>query len=110
MRIELHGIEVFGRHGATDAERRDGQPFLFDITLSIDEPREDSIAATVDYRQVRDCVREVSDANAYTLLEFLAAAVADALVARFQLHSVRVRVRKPGISWADYAAATVERS
>ena len=110
MRIELHGIEVFGRHGATDAERRDGQPFLFDVTLGVDEPLEDSIDATVDYREVRDCVREVSDANAYTLLESLAAAVADALIARFPLHSARVRVRKPGISWAEYAAASVERS
>jgi len=110
MRIELHGIEVFGRHGATDAERRDGQPFLFDVTLGVDEPLEDSIDATVDYREVRDCVREVSDANAYTLLESLAAAVADALIVRFPLQSARVRVRKPGISWAEYAAASVERS
>ena len=110
MKIELRGIEVFGRHGVNEAERRDGQQFLFDVALNLDEPREDAIDATVDYRRVRDCVREVSDAHTYTLLESLAAAVADALVARFPLESARVRVRKPELAWADYAAATVERS
>jgi hypothetical protein len=38
-------------------ERRDGQPFLFDITLELSEPGEDEIDATVDYRGVRDAVR-----------------------------------------------------
>jgi len=110
MKLELHGIDVFGRHGVNEVERTDGQQFLFDVALKLDEPREDTIDATVDYRRVRDCVREVSDAHTYTLLESLAAAVADALVARFPLESARVRVRKPGLAWADYAAASVERS
>jgi len=111
MKIELHAIEVFGLHGINTVERRDGQTFLFDVTLELDEPREDAISATVDYREVRDCVVELSDAHAYNLLESLAAAVADALVSRFAaVSSVLVRVRKPGIAWAEYAAATAERT
>jgi len=109
MKIELQAIEVFGRHGVNESERREGQPFLFDVTLEVEEPSEDEIGATVDYREVRNCVRELSDARAYNLLESLAAAVADALVSRFAVASVSVRVRKPGIAWAEYAAATVER-
>jgi hypothetical protein len=35
--------------------------------------------------------------------------VADALVAALSVASARVRVRKPGISWAEWTAATVER-
>ena len=110
MKVEVHGVEVFGRHGISESERRDGQPFLFDVTLELDEPREDAIGATVDYREVRDCVHELSAAHAYHLLESLAAAVADALVSRFAVKSVRVRVRKPGIAWAEYAAVTAERT
>jgi dihydroneopterin aldolase len=110
MKVEVHGVEVFGRHGINEIERREGQTFLFDVTLELDEPREDAIGSTVDYRAVRDCVQELSGAHAYNLLESLVAAVADALVARFAVKSVRVRVRKPGIAWAEYAAATAERS
>ena len=33
MIVEVHGLEVFGRHGVNDDERRDGQPFLVDVTL-----------------------------------------------------------------------------
>jgi hypothetical protein len=54
MIVEIHGLEVFGRHGVGEAERRDGQPFLFDVTLDLAEPAEDSLDATVDYRSVRD--------------------------------------------------------
>jgi dihydroneopterin aldolase len=91
-------------------ERRSGQQFVFDVTLEVPEPAEDSIDATVDYRAVRDTVRELSDARSYNLLESLAAAVAEAIVARFDVDSAIVRVRKPGIAWAEWTAATVSRS
>ena len=110
MIVEIHGLEVFGRHGVGEAERRDGQSFLFDVTLEVAEPPDDSVDATVDYRAVRDAVRELSDANAYKLLETLAAAAADAIVDRFPVQAVAVRVRKPGIAWADWTAATASRS
>jgi dihydroneopterin aldolase len=109
MIVEVHGLELFGRHGVNDDERRDGQAFLFDVTLEIAEPKEDSIDATVDYRQVRDIVGRVSDAESYRLLETLAGAAADALVAELPVRSVRVRVRKPGVTWAEWTAVTVER-
>ena len=107
--VEIHGLEVFGRHGVNDEERRTGQTFLFDVGLAVEEPAEDEIHAAVDYRAVRDVVRAVSDAQVYSLIESLAAAVADALVAALPVASARVRVRKPGISWAEWTAATVER-
>jgi dihydroneopterin aldolase len=110
MIVEIHGLEVFGRHGVGEGERRDGQSFLFDVTLDVPEPAEDDLGATVDYRAVRDTVREVSDAAAYKLLESLAAAAAEAIVARFALASVTVRVRKPGVAWAEWTAATASRA
>jgi 7,8-dihydroneopterin aldolase/epimerase/oxygenase len=109
MIVEVHGLELFGRHGVNDDERRDGQLFLFDVTLEIAEPKEDSIDATVDYRRVRDTVKAVSDAESYRLLETLATAVADAVLAELQPLRVRVRVRKPGIAWAEWTGVTCER-
>jgi dihydroneopterin aldolase len=108
--VEIHGLEIFGRHGVGEEERRDGQAFFFDVTLELAEPAEDAIGATVDYRAVRDSLRELSDAGSYKLLESLAAAGAEAIVARFAVESATVRVRKPGVAWAEWTAATASRS
>jgi dihydroneopterin aldolase len=109
MIVEVHGLELFGRHGVNDDERRDGQAFLVDVALEIAEPKEDDIDATVDYRRVRDIVRRINDAESYHLLETLAAAVADALNAELRVKRARVTVRKPGIAWAEWTGITCER-
>jgi 7,8-dihydroneopterin aldolase/epimerase/oxygenase len=112
--IEVSGLEIFGRHGVEDDERRSGQRFLFDLWLDAPDAASgsDRIEDAVDYREVAATVRAVSDGHAFALLEALAAAVADALVARFRLERVRVRVRKPDVRLADpvdYTAVSVER-
>jgi dihydroneopterin aldolase len=109
MIVEVHGLELFGRHGVGEDERREGQTFLVDVELHVDEPREDAIGATVDYRRVRDLVRSVSEARSHQLLETLAAAIADALVAELNVERAQVRVRKPGVAWAEWTAATAVR-
>jgi 7,8-dihydroneopterin aldolase/epimerase/oxygenase len=106
--VEIHGLEIHGTHGANESERRDGQTLLFDVTFEVPEPAEDSLDATVDYRAVRDVVRQVSAARSYTLLESLAAATADAVVEHCGVGKVTVRVRKPGIAWAEWTAATAQ--
>jgi dihydroneopterin aldolase len=111
--VELEALEIFGRHGVLDEERRDGQTFLYDVRLEVgDAALSDLIEDAVDYREVADCVRKVSDGREFNLIEALAAAVASALVERFDVQRVRVRVRKPSPAGvpATYAAATVERS
>jgi dihydroneopterin aldolase len=111
--VELEGLEVFGRHGVLEYERTDGQTFLYDIRLEIsDAPPSDRVEDTIDYRDIAACVQEVSDSRQFHLLEALASAVADAILDRFVIEHVRVRVRKPspGGMPAAFAAATVERS
>jgi len=109
MIVEVHGLELFGRHGVNDDERRDGQTFLVDVTLDIAEPKEDEIEATIDYRSVRDIVRSINDTESYQLLETFAAKIADALNAELRVQRVRVSVRKPGIAWAEWTGVTCER-
>jgi dihydroneopterin aldolase len=110
--VELAGLEIFGYHGVNEDERRDGQRFLYDVRLDVgDAGASDRIEDAVDYREVAACVREVSEARSYHLLEALADAVAEALLARFPVAAVRVRVRKPDLRLpVDYAAVSVERS
>jgi len=112
--VELVGLEVFGHHGATAEERERGRMFVYDVSWEIgDEALSDRLDATVDYDRVAAVVRDVSDGHRFHLIEALAAAVADALVERFPVESVRVRVRKSGIEPAglplDHSAAVVER-
>jgi dihydroneopterin aldolase len=110
--VELHGLEIAGRHGATPEEHERDQPFLYDLELELAEPPADRIEETVDYREVVEVVREIS-ATERQLLETLAAAVADALVQRFPLERARVRVRKPEVRLeapVEWTAATAERS
>lgn len=113
MIVELEGLEVFGRHGVEEEERRDGRTFLYDVWLEVsDAAVSDRIEDAVDYRAVAACVREVSDGRQFHLLEALAAAVADEIAARFPVQGLRVRVRKPnppGVE-AEFSAATVERA
>ncbi len=109
MIVEVHGLELFGRHGVNDDERRDGQTFVFDVMLEINEPKEDAIDATVDYRRVRDIVEGVNEAESYRLLETLAAAAADAINTELPVKKVRVSIRKPGVAWAEWTGVTCER-
>jgi dihydroneopterin aldolase len=115
MTIEVLGIELVGYHGVLEEERRRGQRFLVDVWLDPADTQaavSDSIEDAVDYRDVVAAVREVSEDHAYTLLEALATAIAEALRGALPVKSVRVRVRKPDVELAlpvEHAAVTVER-
>jgi dihydroneopterin aldolase len=111
MIVELCGLEVFGHHGVLESEQREGQTFLYDVTLEVDEPSADRVEDAIDYRDVAAKVAEVSDGARFQLIETLAAAVADALAEAFPVGAVSVRVRKPhpaGIP-AEWSAATARR-
>ena len=112
--VELRGLEIRGRHGVTDEERQRAQRFLYDVELDVDDAAlSDRLGDTVDYVEVAECIRSVSDARSYSLVEALAAAAADAVAERFSVARVRVRVRKPEVEPAgltvEWTAATVER-
>ena len=109
--VHVQGLEVFGRHGVLEDERRDGQTFLFDLELDVgDAGLSDRIEDAVDYRAVAARVRAVSDGRQFSLLEALAAAVADAIAADFPVEAVRVRVRKqPAALQVEWTAASVQR-
>ena len=96
--LELTGLRLFGRHGVYAEERERGQDFIFDVELDVGERGvSDRLEDAVDYDAVARAVQEVSDAQAYNLLEALGAAVADELLRRFSAERAVVRVTKPAI-------------
>ncbi len=110
--VEVKGLELHGFHGVNEDERRDGQRFLYDLELAVsEESLADRIEDAVDYREVVACVREINE-RPFQLLEALAAAVADAILARFPAERVVVKVRKPDVRLeapVEHTAATVVR-
>ena len=116
MTIELEGLVVFGHHGYLEEERRLGQRFLVDLWVDVDEAatESDRIEDTVDYRRLAALVRDVFAGPERLLLEGLAGAIADGIIAGFAaVERVRVRVRKPDVVLdppVDHAAVVVVRA
>ena len=95
--VEIRGLEVFAHHGVHDHERRDGQPFLFDVRLGVAATAgaSDRLEDAVDYGAVCARVVELAQGGPYNLIERLATVIADDLAARFPVSSVEVTVHKP---------------
>ena len=110
MIIELHGLEVFGYHGAYEDEQRDGQLFLWDVQLDVGERgADDDLQQALDYTHVAARIRELSDAHRFNLLEALATSVADALYEQFAPKRLKVRVRKhPAGLGVEHSAVIVQ--
>jgi dihydroneopterin aldolase len=98
-RIELRGLRIVGTHGVLPEEKARAQPFEVDLDLSVDlapAAGSDRLADTVDYAAVAGRTAEiVSGAPSYELLEALAGAVADAVLASStKISAVTVSLRK----------------
>ena len=77
-------------------ERRDGQPFVVDVELSLDlDTRSDDLARTVNYAEVADQVVGVITGEPFNLVETVAGRVADRCLAFDLVAAVVVTVHKP---------------
>jgi dihydroneopterin aldolase len=97
-RITLRGMRFIGRHGVTLEERMEPQPFEVDVEMRLDlsrSARSDDLAHTVDYAAVFEMAREVVEGGSFRLLEALAGSIAEAVLERYPVDDVEVRVRKP---------------
>lgn len=97
-RIELRAMRFEGRHGVADAERAVSQPFEVDVEMELDlgpAGRADDLGRTVDYGAVFGLVAGIVEGRSFRLLEALATAIADDVLAGHQrVDAVVVRVRK----------------
>ena len=97
-RITLRGMRFTGRHGVSDEERAAPQPFEVDLVLRLDlsgPARTDELADTINYATLFDLAGRIVSERSFHLLEALAAAIADAVLAEHPVDDVEVRVRKP---------------
>jgi len=115
--IVLTGIHGFGYHGLFEHERKDGQDFFVDLTLSVDltaAAQSDAIEDTVNYAEITDLVVEEITSNPVNLIEKLAARIAERVLNQhIKVQSITVTVHKPqapGAAQLKDIAVVVTRS
>jgi dihydroneopterin aldolase len=97
-RITLRGMQFQGRHGVSAEERAKPQPIEVDIIVRLDltlPGQTDALGDTVNYSSLFELARGIVEERSFKLLEALATAIADAVLAVQPVRDVEVRVRKP---------------
>ena len=96
--LTVTGIECYGHHGVFEHERRDGQPFVVDLTLGLDTrpaAESDDLRETVDYGNLVARVKAAVESDPVDLIETLAARVAGICLTDRRVEWARVTVHKP---------------
>ena len=96
--IEITGLSLYTHHGVSEAEREVGQRLVLDLRLDVGETDAtvtDSIDDTVDYGEVCQLVALIAQQRSYKTLERLCSAIADRLLADYDLEGVWVKAAKP---------------
>ena len=114
-RIVLADMRFMGRHGYYDHELEQPQRFEVDVELVMNlQPAgvDDDLTKTIDYGRVYDITRQIVESTSFRLLEAIAEAISQELLAAFEVIEVGVRVRKPDVQLGGplaYAAVEVWR-
>jgi dihydroneopterin aldolase len=96
--LSVLGIECRGHHGVFDFERREGQPFVVDLTLGLDTApaaASDDLRDTVDYGSLVAAVQAAVETDPVDLIETLAQRIADVCLADDRVEWARVTIHKP---------------
>jgi dihydroneopterin aldolase len=96
--VEVRGLSLYTHHGVDAAEQEVGQRLLFDLSFELydcDATVTDRVEDTVDYGDVCNQVALAAQERSYATLERLCSAVADRMIERYNVESVRVRATKP---------------
>jgi dihydroneopterin aldolase len=114
--ITIRGLEVFGHHGVLDHERRFGQRFVVDVTLSLDleaAAASDDLEATVDYGTLTGDIAAIVAGEPVDLIETVAGRIAARCLEDGRVQDVEVTVHKPSApvpAVVDEVAVTLRRS
>jgi dihydroneopterin aldolase len=87
----------YGYHGVSAAEKETGRRFEVDVELHVDTrtaSESDKLTDTVNYKQVYETVEEILSKEHFSLLETIAERLAEAILKRFRVDEVLIRVRK----------------
>jgi dihydroneopterin aldolase len=98
--IRVRGMRFWGKHGVLDQEKDVEQPIDVELDVTVDlapAVRSDHIADAVDYRELYSKCEAAVTKQSYALLEALAGACLESILADKRIYSATIRVRKPRI-------------
>ena len=96
--LTVTGIDCYGYHGVFEREKREGQPFVVDLTLGLDTraaAASDDLRDTVDYGSLVAAVKASVEADPVDLIETLAQRLADVCLRDVRVEWARITVHKP---------------
>lgn len=112
-RIEIRDLLWRVTVGVSEAERREKQDVLLDVTLHADlraACRSDDIADTVDYKALKQRILAFLEDSCFRLIEAMAEAVVGLCLEDPRVRRAEVRVRKPGaLRFARTVAVCITR-
>ena len=99
--ICIKKLEIFARHGVLPEENTLGQKFLVTATLYGDTSkagRSDALEDSINYAEVSQLVKEITEKQVFKLIETLAEQIAEGILLAYpKLCKVDIEVEKP---WA----------
>ena len=115
-RIDLRGIEVYGKHGVLDFEQEKAQMFRVDVSVFLDltgAGSSDDLGDTIDYGSLAEEIREIVGGESHALIERVAHRVAETVLAHPEAERAVVTIHKPDapvdVAFDDISV-TVDRS
>jgi dihydroneopterin aldolase len=107
--IEINDLEVKGRIGVPESERRTPQRLLVSVRFKIEDTfaaLDDKIEKTVDYAGVAAEVERVVETSNAHLIEKLVSDLGNALMTRFPMLRLEIELRKFILPNARYVSVT----
>ena len=93
--IRLTGLRLRGFHGVFEHERREGQDFVIDALLRVDDPARDDLELTAHYGILAEQLAEVVTGEPVDLIETLAQRLLAVCQSTAGVRSSSVTVHKP---------------
>jgi 7,8-dihydroneopterin aldolase/epimerase/oxygenase len=96
-RITLAGIRIYPRIGTTTEERANPQECEVDLTIRGNfeaAAATDSLNKSIDYCRVLEEVQGIAGAREYALVETLVYGISHAILQKFPVNHVNVKLRK----------------
>lgn len=111
--IFVENLEIIGRHGVNDHERKFEQKFLLDIRATFDAAAaaaSDNLDDTLNYVNFCRIARETIEAKPVYLIEKLALTIINRILEDARITSVSVTIRKPSVLASGVPGVTLTRS
>ena len=112
--VFIEGLEIDALIGIYDWERRIRQTLVFDLEMRFDNrvpAASDDIADTLNYKAVSQRLVEYVSQSDFGLVETLAERCAEIVLREFNVHSLRLKLSKPGaVRGARAVGVVIERA